>query len=792
MGGCAERATYEGNTIKDDRALMVIEYLKQQEEDNKHRKAPKKFRKTFEPLHDSDSEYIETRRTQNQQPLILHPIEKPENNPNNLNPKPSTNLFGGKSLILGKGLLSRLSEKAVIVEENQNIEKNLKIEASSKPEQAKKPVPFEAENKKVSFDLQNNLFSSNSESIHSKKLESQDSLELEKSPVGVKKNSEMNPVTLNEHSSSLKLMNESELKNESSQTFNRTIEAQSPQNSKPRNNVKDSFNSIELERQAFGVSVSPMRSVDLKIAPGFSEQFLPARVSINTDIASINSHEPLKVLFRKNFKMPEINFLACLEPEKPVIIQREVIINGNSKRPLSPRIENNKPKYKYLEIGTLLKSNETFIGKPPGMLEGKNQFSMAGSFVGENFGDKSELEPILERIESRNTEQGKVNEEGEDEEEVKCLDRIDLSSVEGEKAEKMKKKKIPGLGLGIMHDSVLGEYYEDSELRSSEIDRNELEGSGRLFSKRSSKFESEKKKSSSSEIEANIKPPQNTEDPFPEHEENIIESQEIKVPDYSSQYMMSEHHDLPQSKKSGLKKSSKKALRSRPPNRKPDQFSEAPDQNTIEDIEVENVIFSLPENVSELENQPSASFPDHLSKKKSIREHVFQTPDNLMSTPDLDLFNVGSQLIHINPESVQLPTIEASRRSLSPTYVVKNNRVGGSDDEQEYHRESSFEYPIRAESPSIQNISMNSLNSSRNSIPKIKFNGLEYEGQSPIARDSFNIPDIRKSLNNSGIFFKNNKMHLLRRAPRKLSPDLFKKNLQGKLTADEEIRRSFN
>ena len=795
MGGCAERATYEGNSIKDDRALMVIEYLKQQEEDKKYRKAPKKSRKTFDHLHDSESEYLETRKTQNQQPLILFPIEKPPKSPSNLNSKPSPNLFGGKSLILGKGLPSRFSDKPAVIEENQNIEKNLKIEVTQKVQQAKTPVFAENENKKVSFDLQNNLFSSNSESIQSKKLESQDSLELEKSPIGIKLNSEFNLVTLREDVSSLKIIDDSELKNESSLTFNRMMDPQSPQNIKMKNIGKQSFTSLELEKQAFGVSVSPLRSIDLKISPGLSEQFLPSRVSINTDIASINSHKPLKSLFSKNFKMPEINILTCLEPEKPIIIQKEVIITGNSKRPLSPRIENNKPKYKHLLIGTILKSNETVIGKPPGMLEGKNPFSIAGSFIGENFGEKIELEPILERIESGNAEEGKVNEKIE--EKSNGLDKIDLSSVEEEKAEKRKKNKIIGFGLGLIHDSVLGEYYEDSELRFSEIDKNELEGSGRLevsgrfFSKKSSNLNSEKKKkkSSSSEIEAYVKLPQNTENFIQEYEENIIEFQKLEVPDYSSQYMVSENLDFPQSKNSGLKKSSKKALRSHRPDLKPVQFLEAPDQNTVEDIEVENVIFSLPENINELDNQPSASFPSQISKKKSIQEHLFATPDNLMSTPDLDIFNIGSQLIYINPESVQLPTIEASRRSLSPTYIVKNNRVGGSDDELEYHRESSYEHPIRAESPNIQNYSMSSLNSS---IPEIKFNKLDKNDQSLIARDSFNIPDLRASLNSSGIFFKNNKMHLLRRSPNKLAPELFKKNLEGKLTADEEIKHSIN
>lgn len=802
MGGCAERATFEANTIRDDRAQMVIEYLKQQEEDRNRKKSSKKFRKTFNALtsHDSESEYLETRKTHVQEPLLLHPLENLAKSRNSLNspnsPKnsvpsqnPSQKIFGGKSLVMGKGLLSKLTSNSAVDEEKQKKILSHQAEDNIKKEETKKIVFSEEE--KMSIDQPNNVFSSNSESIILKKQDAQDSLEIEKSPIGIKLNLLKSDEFIEDFSKA-KNKNETDLRNESSQTF-KNIQFESPKFINVEKTKKPSFESLELEKQAFGVTVSPMKSIDLKITKGSSEQILPARVSISADIVSINHHDPLKVYFYKSVKMPEINYLACLEPEKPVFIQKEVVIVGNAKRPLSPRIDNKRPKYKRLHVSAILKNNETVVGKPPGLVEGKNPFSIAGSFVEENLTERKELERISENIELQGKDAPRANSE--------------------------KNNKIPGFGLGIIHDSVLGEYYEESEMKSSEIDKNEKRISVEKMSKSSSRKQKKLKKKSSSEIEevihvsqySEVYEPENKEEvieiqdidlqsfssPFfnakntevkdPEYKDDMVEANKVNLPDYNSPYLVSEN--LPISKKSGLKKSNKKALRSHNPDPKSVQFSEAPDDIQIEDIEVENVILSNAEMPSELLSQKPNDEKFPVSKKFSLRENLIVTPDNLISTPELDIFNIGSQVININPESVQLPVIEASRRSLSPNYIVQHNRVGGSDDDQNYHRESSFEQPIRAESPNFQN---NSLSSSlMDSFPNINVFKQEKNIDYLSPRGSINIPDLRASLNNSGIFFKNSRMHLLRKSPRKLSPELFKKNLQGKLTADEEIKHSY-
>jgi hypothetical protein len=54
--------------------------------------------------------------------------------------------------------------------------------------------------------------------------------------------------------------------------------------------------------------------------------------------------------------------------------------------------------------------------------------------------------------------------------------------------------------------------------------------------------------------------------------------------------------------------------------------------------------------------------------------------------------------------------------------------------------------------------------------------------------DSVRIPDIRASLNSSALMFRKKHQHYLRKSPQRLTPELFKKNLEGKLTADEELK----
>jgi hypothetical protein len=801
------------------------------------------------------------------------------------------------------------------------------------------PKPFEdtksgfEENqmeKKSSVIEKDIIFSSQSEkteNVSGKVQVSSESIEIDKSPIGVDLGSEVvetkgkpeEPKVV-KHSGFLALL-DNEIQNNASQT-EKKFAVFTPSQIDIRPSYRESIGSLDLERQAFGVSVSPLRSLDLQIGPTVSDQIYPSRTSVNIEIPCINDHDSLRKLFVKNFSMAEPSTTSMSEPFHPIIVPKDLIITGNSKRPLSPRIENNKLKLKGFEVTDLIKPFELEIENAYPKLANGNPFSFVSIGAEEDNRLKSltssamfetsrklqsDMSPVKKSEDDSNNikfsdseiiksneksseklsqdqgisdgksskhsekekyqigeksfedlrsfhsdseedsqkKQGEIKlrkknkkalrsgmkktenfsrdsesdqEENEsDQEENERRDHL-FESSEIPKQEKSESssyiEEMPiGFGLGLIHDSVLDKYYEESEARNSE-----LESSDRLFSKRSSKistkndlfgFNNEKGSSLTSEVSKKL----NLDQSEAKFESQEIQISSFPIPDYSSSYQIAEAPSKDSAKFGSLSKKSRKNLCSSKKQEKIEdpeipkeseeindffieskeiQLSENPLVQTIEDIEVENVIFTLPEDMKIEENLESGTFSkDRHHKKESIRDKFLVSPENLMRTPELDLFSINPSFV--SPESVRLPNFEVKRQSLSPEYSANVYRVGGSDDEIDYHnfRNESFESPIRADSPvfHIQSPESSIVDSARNSIPQVRVFGAPSQNQSFLARDSMNIPDIKSIVNNSGIFFKRSKLHLLRKSPRKLDPELFSKNVQGRLTAEEELSR---
>lgn len=1006
MGACTERASFEGSSIKEDRAQMVIEYLKQQEEEIKMRKS-KKMRKTHDPyvLADSDSEVVQNRNSAKDQPLLLHPIEKPFKKEENFQiPKEpeNKNVFGGKALVFGKGLASVL-----LANRPQNNEKPKEETKTGEETENKEEIMNSVVEKEVVFSSQ----SEKTDQTPGKVQISSESLEIDKSPIGINlaedvetkgRNHEKSPKASKD--SHFFAMMDSDLRNNFSQTEIK-LGLASPLNVNVKAAMRESFGSLDLERQAFGVSVSPLRSVDLKIAPVMSENILPSRLSVNVETPPVDDHLSLRNVFRRNEPLAEPSGNSMNLPFYPFIVVKDFVITGNAVRPLSPRIENKKIKFRKLQVEDLVKDDEemkaglilvkenllkitqpsadtnlksiptmnpdidlspsnfpnpnpsiehptssqarvfkspkspkssnsgnssckklnlssksnsnsprsrdsnqsshkkgqgvfkssdseSFEAKQPKTkgkaLTKKLQKKLKSSKDPSNPTKSSEPNPSNSKQPSSNTlssisipleqdsiphlesKPGKLNTNPIDQD-LKTFslesspDDLYLKQIEQESSETNKdliknedkleeesqgfviagqepklQKKIIGFGLGLIHDSVLDKYYEESELRLSEVSRAEqdLESTERLLSKKSSKISAfhdriqESEKSSSSDSESSSKKNYQIKDPI--YENHDFEISNIPAPDYTSDYNKADNFDFSpkHGKAAGIGKFSKKQLRSNRKNlgikeksedesksssfeeekipndenfeiniendrfnardleEKDLQMSENPDSQTVEDIEVENVIFSLNSDTGDEGKLESGTFSKDKPKKREIlREKLFTSPDNLVSTPDVEIFNINP--VSISPDAVKLPTTDLDRRSFSPEYSSPVYRVGGSDDELEYHNihEVSYESPIRADSPVIYIRSPESslFESARNSIPQINIFNIPSQNESIQGRESYNIPDLRASLNNSGIFFKRNKLHLLRRSPRKLAPDLYKKNIQGRLTAEEEL-----
>ena len=1005
MGACSERASFEGSTIKEDRAHMVIEYLKQQQEEIKMRKSTK-MRKTHDPYipADSDSEILQNRNSAKDQPLLLHPIDKPPKKQEifQMAKEPDNkNVFGGKALTFGKGLASVL-----LANRPHNPEKLQEETKSGQEAESKEDTFNSVVEKEVVFSSQ----SEKTEQTPGRVQISSESLEIDKSPIGINlaedvetkgRNDEKSPKSKD---SQFFAMMDSDIRNNFSQTEIK-LGLASPVGVNVKPAMRESFGSLDLEKQAFGVSVSPLRSIDLKIAPVMSENFLPSRLSVNVENPPVDDHQSLRAAFRRNLPLAEPSANSMNLPFYPFIAVKDFVITGNAIRPLSPRIENKKIKFRKLQVEDLLKDDEDGEGdgglrlkvvkesllkntppftdsnlKPiptmhpdidlspsnfpnpnpsiqhPGPSTRKafkspnsssssiklpsrpssRRSSESGSSANKaaqgvfkssdseaieefqptktkpnpkNLSKKQqkklksskdcahppktpEINPLNSKepssqslsmvsvpLEQDSSPINQIHPESKParlntdltDQDLKAFslesspDDLYLRHIEQESEDLSKdlkinkekleddrqgfviagqdpklQRRIIGFGLGLIHDSVLDKYYEESELRLSEVSRadQDFESTERLLSKRSSKISAvhdkveESDKASSSDSESSSKAKDQLRDPI--YESYDIQVSKVPVPDYNSEYNKADNFDFSpkHGKAAGIGKFSKKQLRSNKRNQRikessedeskssgveegkvPDdenfeirveddgligqnfeekeiQMSENHDSQTVEDIEVEIVIFSLNSDAGDEGNLDSGTFSQDRAKKREIlREKLFTSPDNLISTPDVEIFKFNP--LSISPDAVKLPTLDLNRRSFSPEYSSPVYRVGGSDDELEYHNihEVSYDSPIRADSPVIFIRSPESslFESARNSIPQINIFNIPSHNESLQGRESFNIPDLRASLNNSGIFFKRNKLHLLRRSPRKLSPDLYNKNIQGRLTAEEEL-----
>ena len=158
-------------------------------------------------------------------------------------------------------------------------------------------------------------------------------------------------------------------------------------------------------------------------------------------------------------------------------------------------------------------------------------------------------------------------------------------------------------------------------------------------------------------------------------------------------------------------------------------------------------------------------------------EYFFTSPENLVVTPEVDVYNrdLIADYIEMNPE--------ASNKNFQEKSPNENEMMGVN-----FSIESpNYERMLTPDIKKVSRVDTSDIiyNRSFNArLPNISINN---EKSFNTEKQSLNISEIRSSLNNSGIFLKQSRVHLFRKSPAKLSPELYEKNLQGKLTLEEEL-----
>lgn len=377
--------------------------------------------------------------------------------------------------------------------------------------------------------------------------------------------------------------------------------------------MRESVVSLELERQAIGVSLPPPKPPELKITPGFSQSINPGRVSLLVEgPAFFDENSPIN-FFKIQVPHTISQIPSDLEPFHPIIIPEKIIIYDHENKSASPKVEKKKPKFKFSAVP-----------------------------MTDNFDDSIPLIPICD---------------------LRLSNPFDLAE-----------------SLVSFPENKAIEVYAENPQDEKEMQINE--------------------------------------------EEVVIQESDLFF-----------GGDLQQ-------------------------------ELTLEKEEEEKERYG------------------------ADNEVALTSPENLVMTPEVDFFARFS-IPEYSPRQAQDTEYEGD-----PNFIPLFTRAGVPEYEDDYNRNSSPLYlpNIRSESPEFNSnynsFIVDSKRSSRLLVPNIRVFG---EEASPgMLNDSVNIPDIRASLNGSGIFFKRSREHLLRRSPRKLSPELFKKNLEGKLTADEELLHSPN
>ncbi|OMJ77778.1 hypothetical protein SteCoe_22571 [Stentor coeruleus] len=418
---------------------------------------------------------------------------------------------------------------------------------------------------------------------------------------------------------SLKKSSEKSLVNSSQNIENQSLTSKiclfpSKETSPFSEKMRESVVSLELERQAIGVSLPPLKPPELKITPGLSQSIIPGRVSLLVEgPAFFDENSPIK-FFKIQVPYAVSQAPSDFEPFHPVIISKNFVIKDYGNRPASPKVEKKNPKFRFLATPMIDNYDDSIPIIPICDLRLSNPFDMAES----------------------------------------------LTSFPENKA-----------------------------------------------------------------IEVYAENPQDEKEMLVNEEEIIIPDNELFFGDNLQQELLSEKNE------------------------------------------------------------------EEKERYGADNEIALTSPENLVMTPEIDFFARFSI-----PEYSPRPGVQDTEYEDDPNFIPLFTRAGVPEYEDDYNRNSSPLYlpNIRSESPDL-NSNYNSflMDSKRNShllVPNIKVFG--EEGSPGMLNDSVNIPDIRASLNGSGIFFKRSREHLLRRSPRKLSPEQFKKNLEGKLTAEEELLHSPN
>ena len=427
----------------------------------------------------------------------------------------------------------------------------------------------------------------------------------------------------------------------------KSVESKNVSESNPDEKIRESIASSDLEKQAVGVRLPAMRLSELAIIAGSSQTIGPSRMQVLVESLPHIEEESPKKLFRIQIPNPCNMVKNDLEPFFPIVISKDLVITDYSNRPMSPRIESSRPKYRSIKSQKHIYIKDFYIPAIPNCFQkpesnhlnslnqliplnqvnSLNPFNIADSFVSIQANQK--IEVYAENINTENQEEN-----------------------------------MQELNMNINSDDL-----------------------GFLSLNSASKiFDTAK---------------------FKESEENNKENETIK---------------------------------------------------------------------SQLNN----------------------SPENLMMTPELELesYKVDTELYEYMPSS---PNFQNNRiRSKTPNDSVRYNCVAHIDHEDSYNRMSSpmilyqnrLSYPEYSENSMVLHNESYHKDSGELYRPAIKVFGAESSEKSPKNQDnreSFNISNIRMSLNNSGIYSKNNKIHYLRKSPKRLPPELYERNLQGKLTADEEL-----
>ena len=440
--------------------------------------------------------------------------------------------------------------------------------------------------------------------------------------------------------------------------------------------IRESINSVDLERQAIGVSLPPFKPVALSISSGFSQLISPVRPSILVEIAPFSDFDsPIKT-FKKQVPCSITQTGGDPEPFYPIILPKDLIITDFSNRPASPRIDSYMPKQKDPRFVQILQANESKIPTMPKLLTSSgssNPFNMADSFLSQQ---PRRTEGFSEKI------------------------IVDNQEYQGLKEFQATNEELQGLS----EEFTVGNAYLTPSIQEKE---------------------------NADEVE----------------NQEILEFSEFSG--INHMHIASEVQEKAND----------------------ERYNEEIQLKTEECLE----FYTIDENLSEEKKTNDDG-------RYNGGRLLITSPDNMMMTPDIDFVGNGN---------VHYPGAHFETFSEKEEEHISSKHFSPDANESFHHISTPSHLRNRSHSREFSGRFYNPLNNSHSSTlsPIIRVSALDGDNKDweQDRNGLLNIPSIRASINSSGIFSSRTRVHFLRNSPKQLTPALFEKNLQGKLTADEEL-----